>query len=225
MNLLSKTRCLVDAVFAARFDDIQCDEAQLLIALSTSEGLVDLESQQEYPSLWRHLDICADCAGEYRMTWLLAQLEAAGKLVVPAQVPARPGVSRSVPSDPGRLSAPVIFAGFGMATGTPARGQTEDAVVQEIMLIPDRLNLWLDLLPHEGGPDLRDLLCTAAAVGEAEQLLWEGSPVALFLEGALIMEKVLDDLGDVAFPGLKPGAYTLQLTLAGQLYTIPLYIP
>jgi hypothetical protein len=224
MNPLIKTRRLVEAVFAARLDDIQCDEAQVLIALSTAEAMPESESRQEYPALWRHLAVCADCAGEYAMTLMLAQLEAAGNLAVPAGVPARPAPNRSTAPEFFGSFAPVIFSASGAAAGQPARGELAMTAAQELALIPERLNLWLDLLPHEGTAGLHDLLCTVAAVDPEEQPLWEGSPAALFLDQVPVLEKVVDDLGDVAFPGLKPGDYTLRLTLAGQPYWIPLHI-
>lgn len=71
---------LVEDVFATRDNEIQCDEAQILMARCADALLNEEASRQQYPALWHHFRFCPDCAEEYQMVMHLAQLEVDGQL-------------------------------------------------------------------------------------------------------------------------------------------------
>jgi hypothetical protein len=74
---------LVEDVFSTREDEIQCEEAEAMMARCAEAGLSDKDARDQYPALWHHFRFCPDCAEEYRLVMALAQMENTGQLKPP----------------------------------------------------------------------------------------------------------------------------------------------
>jgi hypothetical protein len=211
---------LVQDVFATRDDEIQCEEAGILIARCADALLSDDESRRQYPALWHHFRFCPDCAQEYRMVLDLAQLEAAGQLERPAHIPPLPDGGGPALWARAKDALTALFPGFPPTlVEAVTRGDAWGFEPVEVTLAQGELQIAFDVAPNERDADLRDLFCTVSAA-DPESL--EGAPVWLQLgdEGPAVREKALDELGDVAFARLSPGRYALRLHLAGREYVV-----
>lgn len=219
---------LVQDVFLTRDDEIQCEEASVLTARCAQALLTVEESRRQYPALWRHVHFCSDCAAEYRLAMELAQLEADGELRRPVRIPSPPDESRSGIWARAVDALITAFPGFSPSpatAGAPVRGQSLAFEPAEVILGEDALCITFDVAANEQDTSRRDLFCTITmitAADDATRAALEGSPVWLQAgdDGPPVSEKALDELGDVAFPCLPPGLYTLRFHLARQDYII-----
>lgn len=216
---------LVEDIFNTQDDEIQCDEARILIARCTQVLLTADESRCQYPALWHHFRFCPDCAEEYGLAMELARQEEDGQLQRPAHIPPLPDKDSSSIRDWVASVVVTAFPGFPpLSTGAGAlvRGEASIAEPVDVILSESVLCLTLDVVVNEWDNDLRDLFCTISSIDQAPYATMEGVPVWLLLggEGPPVSEQALDELGDVAFPRLRPGLYALRLDLEGQAYIV-----
>ena len=86
----------------------------------------------------------------------------------------------------------------------------------------EKLRITLDVATSERDPNLRDLFCTVSTDDERLQATFEGSPVWLQTgdREATVLERTLNELGDVPFSRLLPGRYALRLLLDKDEYVV-----
>ena len=216
---------LVKDIFNTQDDEIQCKEAQILIARCTQMLLTADESRRQYPALWHHFRLCPDCVEEYGLAMELARQERDGKSQIPSHIPPLPDAGNSTIRDWVANAIVTAFPGFPQllpGAGAPVRGEPLIAEPVDVILSESVLHLTLDVVVNEWDNDLRDLFCTISPTDQAPYATIEGAPVWLLLgnEGPPASEQALDELGDVAFPRLRPGLYALRLDLAGQAHIV-----
>lgn len=85
---------LLDHIYAAEADDIQCDEAEVQMVHAAQALLSNEESRQKYPMLWKHFQFCINCEEEYEALMEIATLEAEGQLDHTSNESTRPSVRR-----------------------------------------------------------------------------------------------------------------------------------
>jgi hypothetical protein len=115
------------------------------------------------------------------------------------------------------------FPGFPALTTSPltrAVDLTLESV--DVLLAQGQVQISLSVAIDERDGDLRDLFCTVSSIDEPLQAAFEGSSVWLQIgdEGPAMLEKALNELGDVTFSRLSPGRYALRLLLAGREYVV-----
>ncbi len=215
---------LVSDIYAVQDDDIQCEMAATLI-MQSSEGLLSDEvSRKQYPSLWRHFDVCADCAREYQILVSLNRLETNNQLRQPEQIPPIPGREYSLTW--AKIKEAIIKT-FPTFTSTPdlVPQRSEGRLgLEPITIELESKKVYIDLLVDGNAtiPKNYDLICTIETLDDADGILLEGTPVQLQrgLDETLIQEQTLDELGELAFINLAPGSYTLRFTLNRQEYVV-----
>jgi hypothetical protein len=111
---------LVQDMFETQDEEIQCEEAGVLIGRSADALLSDEDSQKQYPALWRHFHFCSNCAEEYALAMELARLEAAGQLEQPTLAPSPSGWILPAPVLAGRWFTAPLLAQARSAAGQPA---------------------------------------------------------------------------------------------------------
>jgi hypothetical protein len=218
-------RRLVEDIFNTRDDEIQCEEARVLIARCTQALLTADEARRQYPALYHHFRFCPDCAEEYRLAMELARQEEGGQLHRPSHIPPAPARERSSVWAGMAKAVVAAFPGFPpllSAAGAPVRGGDAIAEPVDVILGDSGLRVTFDVAVNERDDDLRDLFCTILSAGQAPCVAFEGSPVWLLLgdAGPPVAEGVLDELGDVVFLRMPPGLYALRFNLAGQAYVV-----
>lgn len=220
---------LVEDIFNTRGDEIQCEEAQILIARCTQMLLATDESRCQYPALWHHFCFCSDCAEEYGLAMELARQEEEeeddAQLQRLARIPSAPDRDRSAIFGWAVNAAVTAFPGFPPLltdAGAPVRGEASIAEPVDIILSESALHVTFDVVINEQDDGLRDLFCTISPTGQSPYAAMEGVPVWLLLgdEGPPVSEQALDELGDVVFSRLKPGLYALRLDLEGQAHIV-----
>ncbi len=223
----NELRRLVNNIYVAQDDDIQCDKATTLMMQSAEATLPDEISRKQFPALWSHFEVCADCVREYTMLVRLAQLEAAAQLPQLKQFPPPPS------KDHGRKWATVkdtiakTMTGFAAMPewafrqhkGVP-QGTGFEPVIIELETEKAQIELIADMntLNHEN----YDLICTVEILDAAWNVFLEGTPIQLQqgVDGPIIQEETLDELGELAFANLAAGEYTLRLSLGGREYAV-----
>jgi hypothetical protein len=213
-----KFKRLVEEIFATRDDEIQCREAEDLIARCSDALLADEEVRRQYPQLWHHLGLCPDCAEVFRGVMALARDEAEGHLPQPERRPPVPDEEESQMQQTPGETVSRLFAGFSSRMAAAVtRGETGIVEPVTITFPEDGVSVTLDVAPAVSDPQRRDLYCTVTTEGDRPAQSPEGAPV--WLQTAeyktVVVEKTLDDLGDALFEGIAPGTYGLRLCLAG----------
>lgn len=214
---ISANHRLLHAIYQTAEVEIQCDAAQDLIARCADALLPEEKMAQEYPQLWQHLQVCANCAAEYALTLELARCEAAGELLRPASIPPVPTLEPERPFwERVAQVFRVAFPGFAPAawaavrSGGPLPPEPASVTLGEA-------TLELDVAPNADDPAARDLLLTLDAADAA------GTPLALQagdVAGLVVQEQTCDALGGVSFNGIAPGTYTIRVLWRGSEYRV-----
>jgi hypothetical protein len=214
---------LVEDVFATLDTEIQCQEAENLIARCSDALLNDEDTILQYPQLQQHLALCPDCAEEYRAVIALARAEAENRLAQIPQIPPVPVEKESKIGSNIEAVLSSLFRGFSSKTATAVmRG--EESIVEPVTIdFPEgNIEITLDAAPSLSYPDCRDLYCTITTEDDTLSQHIEGASIWLQTsEGRKVTaEKTLDELGDALFESLPTGVYDLRLFLARKEYRI-----
>lgn len=221
---------LVQNIFAAQPDDLHCDQAASQIGRCGAASLSDEAMQAQYPALWRHLQVCADCAEEYEMVMGFARQDRAAQGVRPVALPPRPVATELPLWEQAKQIFVTLLTRAGDALALPPSWQPlalrsvrgELGVDPVEMVLPEAgVTLLLEMVPHTD-PAYRDLLCTVEPQSSSNVETLDGSPVWLQqdTEGPIVQEAMLNEHGDVTLEALLPGTYSLHLYLAGTGYLI-----
>lgn len=216
---------LVTNIYAARDNDISCDRSAILMTRCADALYSEEESKREYPELWRHLKVCADCAEEYKAIMEIALLEAAGKLEETA-LPIHFIRKEGVPIwDLAKGAVTAFFAGFAPATAPsfrPVRGFQSNFKPIKTVMANGQLSVELEVKVNEENPQRLDLYCRLTTDDPALEDQFEGTVVWLQLSsmGTAIQVQTFDNLGDALFPAIEPDSYIVRWRLADQEYAI-----
>lgn len=219
---------LIDDIQQTENFEIHCDQVGILMARCAYALLTDDQSHKQYPEMWHHFHFCTSCAEEYQMAMELARRESSQPLSTPGRIPARPDAGKAVVWSRASNAVLAVFPGFLAALGAGlTRGDAEVALdlaepIEVTLGEGPELRIEFDLASHEQDGKLRDLYCIVWTDADDLRNNLEAAPVWLQIddEGPAIRHAALDDLGEVAFFGIAPGAYSLRLHLTGREYAV-----
>lgn len=220
---------LVTDIYATDPTEIHCETAGDLMVLSAEADLTEAESRQQYPALWRHFQVCADCRREYQMMVDLIQLERSTQMATLPVVPPAPMPTnnRSFWQAVGETMQ-TVFGGFDSALpAAVSRGESLGVEPVTVLLADGLTTVEVDVEANERDAEQRDLFCHVERVDPAtgdpvDESALEATPIWLQVgdDGPILAEQALDDFGDTFFTALAPGGYTLWLRLRGQVYAV-----
>jgi hypothetical protein len=218
-----KLRRLIKDIFATRNDEIQCREAEGLIARCADALLSEGKVKRRYPQLWHHLQFCPNCAEEYRAVIALARAEAEGHLPQTESIPPVPGAAELQMREQIASLISVIFPGFSPSLRIAVTRGDESIVEPVVIDFPEEaVKITIDITTSEGDLQRRDLYCTVTTQEDTMRAQLEGASLWLQTSRDRVVreEKTLDEFGDALFEGLKPDIYDLRLYLLGKEYRI-----
>ncbi len=219
---------------AAQWDDIQCDQVSEQMRLAASDNLSVDESRQRFSAMWRHFDVCGDCAEEYELLMDLTRLDVGGGWGVPPSVPSLPSAMKGGGGGSSlweRTRDAILFAfpGFGLPSALAVRSAASlsgaaltDLEPVEIDLDNGRYKLDISVAPSEGGmAENADVVCMLIAEDEAFDF-FEGARLWLYgPSDAAEWAATADDTSIAKFEEVARGqVYTLRLDWEGQQYVV-----
>ena len=215
-------RKLLDDVQATTVNELQCDQAEILMAQSTHDGLSEEASKRQYPLLWQHFQFCPDCAEEYQMLVALTEMERSGELQRPLQIPPIPDGRKTSLLNKIKETLTQQFPGFqpAVAIAVQRGGGSLEMEPVEVGLDDDYAILF-DLTSDEEDAAYRHLYGTLLVENDELLTACEGNPVWLqLMDGKVIQEKSINELGDFVFSHINPGNYQIRLGFSSHEFII-----
>ncbi|MCB9148114.1 MAG: hypothetical protein H6641_05085 [Caldilineaceae bacterium] len=221
---------IIRNIYAVQDDDIQCDVVAEQMVESADSLYSDEASQRQFPAMWRHFQLCADCYAEYRMLIELVEAEEAffspvddNAAAGAAEYPAVKGLV-AVPDAIRRLldaALTISFPGFTPMPADVLRGAVLAAKPVQITFPETGLQIELNVLPGLMDSAHRLLTCGVSASDLAQSKLNTRMVAQLFSEtsGELEQEEEMVDR-QAAFDDLYEDRYTLLLLAETHTYGV-----